>query len=394
LRRLLLYALSCLALGLNGCGDSSPEPAKTPPPKPLQASPDPTSSNARHSAIAGLPEPPLKVPAPLASPNDGGRDLTTLAGSELILEARRLSESGDHRRAAQYRSMSVRASGEGQFELALDHSMAGDIDAAFHWLQEAALTEGVNPAWADRVPGLEAVRRDTRWPAIPPFLKECNTIWARSGHRRTVLVAPTGYSPGTPIGVVVGLHGIGGGPDGFLDDSYRGFADELNMAFVAVSGSIPFGQRSFAWSEDPEADARQVRRALVELGDRLTIDRAHVILYGFSEGGQMAFEIAFRHPNEFRGALAISPGATMPLFRFNRLKPSAGNKGQGFVFLCGAEEAFYHVEFTRADAEFAQQAGARVVAKFYNGIAQHDLPPDFARSFVRWLRFVDSAKQE
>ena len=90
----------------------------------------------------------------------------------------------------------------------------------------------------------------------------------------------------------------------------------------------------------------------------------------------------------------MSPGATMPLFRLNRLKPSAGNKGQGFIFLCGAEEAFYHVEFTRADAEFARNAGARVLAKLYNGVDQHDLPPDFARSFVRWLRFVDSAKPE
>jgi phospholipase/carboxylesterase len=341
-----------------------------------------------------MPEPPLTVPAPEPLPNDGGRDLTTLAGRELAMEAQRLSESGDHRRAAQYRSMLVRASGKGQFELALDHAMAGDMDSAFYWLQEAALTEGVNPAWADRVAGLESLRRDSRWPAIPPFLRECNTLWARSGHRRTVLVTPTDYRPGTPIGVIVGLHGIGGGPDGFLDDSYRGFADELNMAFVAVSGPIPFGQRSFAWSEDPEADARQVRRALVELTDRLTIDPAHVVLYGFSEGGQMAFEIAIRCPEEFRGALAMSPGATMPLFRLNRLKPSAGNKGQGFVLLCGAEEAFYHVEFTRADAEFAQKAGARVNAKLYKGVAQHDLPHDFARSFARWVRFIDGAKSE
>jgi predicted esterase len=205
-----------------------------------------------------------------------------------------------------------------------------------------------------------------------------------------VLVLPEGYKKGTPIGVLVGLHGLGHRPDGFVDeDTYQSFADELNMAIVGVSGTVPTGRRSFVWSEDPPTDARQIRRALDDVSDRLTIKPGHLIAFGFSQGAQMGFEIAFQNPDEYLGAIVMSPGTTKRFFRLNKLTPSPRNRRQAFVCLCGAEEAPGNVAFTREDAEFARKAGSRVELKLYEGMDRHAFPPDFAESLVRWARFIE-----
>ena len=54
---------------------------------------------------------------------------------------------------------------------------------------------------------------------------------------------------------------MGHNPSGFVNaETYQAFADELNMAIVGVSGTVPTGRRSFVWSEEPDPDAAQVRR--------------------------------------------------------------------------------------------------------------------------------------
>ena len=54
------------------------------------------------------------------------------------------------------------------------------------------------------------------------------------------LVVPSGYEPGTPIGVLVGMHGRGAGPEGFVNkEACQDLADELKMAIVGVSGRYP-----------------------------------------------------------------------------------------------------------------------------------------------------------
>ena len=75
--------------------------------------------------------------------------------------------------------------------------LAGDVEGAFYWLQEAALDDGVDASWADQDPDLASLRKDARWGQVAPFLKRCNApppYWAASGHRQTVLVP----APGLP----------------------------------------------------------------------------------------------------------------------------------------------------------------------------------------------------
>lgn len=181
---------------------------------------------------------------------------------------------------------------------------------------------------------------------------------------------------------------MGDNPENFVTvDGYQAIADELGMAVVGVSGTRPKGKRKFVWSEDTVEDAAQVRRALAELRGRLTVAPGQMVAFGFSQGAQMAFQIALALPTEYRGAIALSPGTPHPINR-DGLRPSAGNRKQGFVCVCGAEEHPTTLEFARSDARLAREAGSRVELKLYDGVAEHRFPDDFHEAFPRWVRFV------
>ncbi len=366
------------------CRPGGPSPASAPGLAPLADDGEPVAPPA-----PGPPPRPLAPPIPPEpSSADGGGDLARRGGDELAATAGRLAAEGRWAEAARFQYWASKAGAAGEYDLARWTGLAGDVEAAFYRLQEAALGDGVDASWADQDPGLAALRKDPRWKGqVEPFLRRCNASWAASGHRQTVLVVPAGYRPGTPIAVVVGLHGRGDRPDRFLDPAtFQPLADELGMAFVGVSGTLAIGRRSFLWSEDPAADAEHIRRALGDLSGRLTPRPGRRIALGFSQGGQ----VGFADPGEYRGAIVMSPGATRRFHRLAGLSPSAANHGQGFVCLCGAGEAAGNLGFTRSDADFARRAGARVELRLAEGQAAHAPPADLAASLARWLRFVDA----
>ncbi len=119
--------------------------------------------------------------------------------------------------------------------------------------------------------------------------------------------------------------------------------------------------------------------------------RGQIVAFGFSQGAQMAFEVAFANPDEYRGAIVLSPGTSKVVTR-KELNPGPANKKQAFVFTCGAEEAPGNVVYTREDAEFARKAGCRVEEKLYEGASEHRFPADFQEAFPRWVRLIRGEK--
>jgi predicted esterase len=338
-----------------------------------------------------LPAKPLALPAPPApSSNFRGQDLSKDDPARLAAVASGLASDGNNREAAQVQYWAVKLGADGRYNLACWTALIGDVDGAFYWLQEAALEDGVEASWAGEDTDLESLRKDFRWTKVAPFLKQCNAYWAVSGRRDSALIVPKGYKPGTPIGVLIGLHGMGHRPDGFIDsETYQEFADKLNMAVVGVSGTVPTGRNSYVWSEDPSADAAQIRKALDELAPRLTVKKGHLIAFGFSQGAEMGFEVAFQNPEDYRGAIVMSPGTSDNTARLKKLNRGPRNKNQGYVFLCGADEHPGNVAETKDGAGFAKKAGARVELKLYEGVKRHAFPPDFDHSFLRWVRFIE-----
>jgi predicted esterase len=169
------------------------------------------------------------------------------------------------------------------------------------------------------------------------------------------------------------------------------YADELNLAFIGVSGTKARGPRSFVWAEAVEENAKRIQQALAEVSDRMTVKEGHLIALGFSQGAQVGLEVAVRHPEDFAGSIVLSPGAESHL---DDVKPSPLLAKRGYVVCCGAKEHPGNVRLTALDAAWLARAKAQVIHKEYPGVATHSFPPDFNKQFPEWVRFILKTRRE
>ena len=362
-----MRALLFLALLLVGCS-TPPTPAPTPT---RQAAAKPATPLALESP-----------PAPSKMLDD--LDLTTLSAGELSGGGFQLLQSDKPRSAAQAFYFAVQKGSDDRYNLACALARAHQVEAAFYWLQSAAAEEGVDADWAAEDPDLETLRADKRWAEVAAYLHAYNEYFAHQEMLRTVLIRPEGYDPEKPIVTVVGLHGLGGS-ETFVNDGFQELADRSGLAFVGVSGTKPLGPKSCSWSEDRELDHQQVQKALASLKGKLR--PGPIILFGFSQGAQMAFELAAAHPDVYAGAISLSPGLRNDS-KLAGLQAQPGNRKQHFVLVAGAKEHPHTVAHVRDDAKWARAAGAEVQEKLYPGISEHAFPPDFAEAFPKWLELL------
>lgn len=355
-----------LLLALWACGCSAP--------------PSPVAS----SSPAGLPSPALQLAEPARAPAE-------FEGVKLAaLDAETLAAEGHDRlrtrpaEAALLLTAAVEKGAAYRYNLACAEALAGQVDASLYWLQEAARKDGVDPEWAGQDPDLELLRKDGRWPKMEAYLRACADYFGQQDVLRVVTVLPKGYDPAKPITVLVGMHGLGA-DESFVGPSFQELADRHGLAFVGLNGTRPLGPTSFSWTEDVELDHRHVQRALLSVKDRLK--PGVVVLFGFSQGAQMAFEVAAAHPESYRGALAMSPGVKKqnPL---EGVKPREGSKKQRFYLTAGEEEHSDTLACVRADEQWARKARAEVKSELYPGVYEHSFPPDFEKKFPEWVRWL------
>lgn len=379
-RTVLFPAFLAAALVLPGCGTRNQQPAQT------------STSSTDENAPVEKPVPPLQLAVPPAlSDKLDGKDLKSMPDEALLARANQAMGTEDYSRAATFQYWYVQKSKTGQYNLACFLARVGKIDPAFYWLQQAALEEGVDVQHAQRDEDLVSLRRDPRWQKVRQFMEDCNRYFESAPLARTVVILPKGYQKSTAIPAILWLHGLGSRPEDFVNDECQDLADELQVALIGVSGTRPRGPRSFVWAQDVEKDAARLRDALNEASDRVTIKKGQVITFGFSQGAQVGLEVAVKHPEEYAGAIVLSPGAEYHLDEF---KPSPLLAKRGYVLCCGAKEHPGNVRLTSMDADWLRQAHAQVVHKPYPGVSAHAFPPDFEKQFPEWVKFILKTRGE
>ena len=341
-----------------------------------------------------LPEPPLQLPVPpvpatrLRKADLTEVDLTEVDPHELAGVAQHFYENGDFQTAIQCQHISVMKSDVGRYNLACYYARAGDLPAALYWLQTGARDEEANAEWTSQDGDLVRVRKDARWPALWRYLSIYQQYWESTNLSEASLVVPHGSNPSQPLPVFVGLHGLGSNPSGFVDpEMYQSLADQMGVAFLGVSGTLTRGKHSFVWSEDPVKDLARIDAALQEAADRFTPAEGQIVLFGFSQGGWLAAELAARHPSRFAGAIILSPGCRSEQ-KPAELKAQPEHRRQGIVVVCGAGENPSTVAHTQRYAALFEKLGARVYKKIYNGMNTHSFPPGYADSLPVWGKFI------
>jgi predicted esterase len=279
----------------------------------------------------------------------------------------------------------VRKTDLGQYDLACYLARSGQTEAAFYWLQIAAMQEGVDSEHAQRDEDLETLRKDNRWKQVLSYINECNRYFETANTGQTILILPTGYQMPAAIPAVVWLHGLGSRPDDFVNESCQGYADRLNIAFIGASGTKPRGPARYVWAEDLQRDAERIRNALTQVSDRVLIKKGQIITFGFSQGAQVGLEVAVQSPEEFAGSIVLSPGADPHL---NLIPPSPLLADRRFVISLGAVEAPGNIWLASNANEWLRKARAQVIYKPYPGVATHSFPADFSERFPEWVNYI------
>jgi len=134
-----------------------------------------------------------------------------------------------------------------------------------------------------------------------------------------------------------------------------------------------------------EDDLERIGRAFESIAGRVTVAPGRIVLIGFSQGAQMAAEIAAHHPDQFAGAIVMSPGT---LSQLGLADVHASLEGRRFVVVVGGDELPGNVELAALDARQLRVVHAEVIHKAYAGVKSHAFPPDYQEALPRWVRFV------
>jgi phospholipase/carboxylesterase len=188
--------------------------------------------------------------------------------------------------------------------------------------------------------------------------------------RDGVLYLPPRYRHGTPIPLVLLLHGAGGSGARIVQ-RFRTYADELGMAFVAPDSTAVSWDRKDRLASDVEF----IDRALAVAFRRINTTPEGLRIGGFSDGASYSLSVGLTNGDLFARILALSPGFCGPALP--RGKPR-------LYFTHGTRDEILPIDITsRKIVPMLQRAGYAVEYHEFDG--GHETPVAIGRPAFEWL---------
>lgn len=199
------------------------------------------------------------------------------------------------------------------------------------------------------------------------------------GKPRDAILQLPATTAGTPLPLLVLLHGAGGSGSGILRRLGR-TADQAGMAVLAPDS------RASTWDAIRTGfgeDVRFLDRALERVFRMVAIDPARVAAGGFSDGATYALSLGLINGDLFRRVLAFSPGYVIEGERHGR--------PQVYISHGTADEILPIDRCSRAIVPRLKARGYRVAFREFDG--GHDVPAEIAREGMRWAAATTDAPQ-
>jgi len=218
------------------------------------------------------------------------------------------------------------------------------------------------------------------------LLASLSVLGAITRAEDSVVLLPSGWNRSDPLPVVIWLHGYGANPTRIRDDKHYQFSiNKLGIALVGIPATRKIGEASFVWADDVASDHEHIIRALAEVERKFHVTFTRKALYGFSQGAVVVAELAARYPDEFAGAMILSPGADLVP------RPIAGsekNRSQRYFISVGAEEHPGNLKFAQDYRAILKGTGAIVSYRAVPDMTVHNRPPDWAERFPEWTKII------
>jgi phospholipase/carboxylesterase len=111
------------------------------------------------------------------------------------------------------------------------------------------------------------------------------------------------------------------------------------------------------------------------------VDREHVVLLGFSQGGVMAYDLFLRNPQKYAGLAALS--TWFPAELAERAKPSDALKGRPVIVLHGSSDPMIPVDRAQESRDRLLPLGVNVTYREFD--MGHEISPDALRALLEWF---------
>jgi phospholipase/carboxylesterase len=188
---------------------------------------------------------------------------------------------------------------------------------------------------------------------------------------------PEGYTPDKSFPLVVALHG-GGSNAARFHAIWQPAAHARGFVLATPQGE-QIGPEGIGFRWGPNAE-ETVRRSIDAMLWRASIARAELYLVGFSQGGHIAYDLAWSHPRAFAGIAALGVGYDLP-------DPGRFNAPGSFRVYIGHGELEPGLEDVRRLSASLRTRGLEIEMAVYQGIG-HGLPEPVSEEVGRILDFL------
>jgi phospholipase/carboxylesterase len=125
----------------------------------------------------------------------------------------------------------------------------------------------------------------------------------------------------------------------------------------------------------------ELREWVDEALAKYPIDRNHVTLLGFSQGGAMAFDLFLRNPERYAGLAALS--TWLPPEMVESAKANEAFKGRPVLLMHGAQDPMVPAERAREARDALLPLGLAVTLREFE--MGHEISPEALRALLEWF---------
>ena len=159
-----------------------------------------------------------------------------------------------------------------------------------------------------------------------------------------------------------------------------------DVAFQAGPGMPGYGWFPMAPGRAPDARAIEEARLRIEAFldaalRRYPLDRARLVVAGFSQGGFMASQIALRAPQRFAGLMVLS--SWLPAELVQAIPRQDAHESLSALVIHGSDDPMIPVDRAYASRDALLSLGVPVV--FREFAMGHEIRPEALREIIRWL---------
>lgn len=271
-----------------------------------------------------------------------------------------------------------------QYNLACCQALGGQKADALTSLSQAAELGFSDDGLMASDPDFDAIRGE------PEFAKLLDKVRAASDKgledfKKKIdsapieIIVPDGLDATKAAPAIVALHGYSGNAKSFVE-VWKGAAKAAGAILIVPQGPNP-AQGGYEWGNMRQAELLTMK-SIEKASKANKIDEKRIVLTGFSQGGLMAYSIAFKNPKKFCGVIPVAAVYNPSLAP----RPGAGKDGMPkFYIMVGDQDEVFDAN-KRADKDL-EAAGVTRQLKEFKGVG-HTFPTERDAELAKALKYV------